>query len=83
MRFQLKQFGSEAVVYDSESGDTHYLPPLALALLQIYREHPCPSHDDILRTLTERALFDSGLPPKIQVDETLNGLRRIGLVSPK
>jgi PqqD family protein of HPr-rel-A system len=83
VRFQLKQFGSEAVVYDSESGDTHYLPPLALALLQIYREHPRPSHDDILRTLTEHALFDSGLPPKTQVDETLSGLRRIGLVSPK
>jgi PqqD family protein of HPr-rel-A system len=83
VRFQLKQFGSEAVVYDCESGDTHYLPPLALALLQIYREHPHPSHDDVLHTLTERSLFDSGSPPKNQMDETLNGLRRIGLVSPK
>jgi len=83
VRFQLKRFGSEAVVYDSESGDTHYLPPLALALLEIYRAHPAPSHDDILSTLTERSLFDSELSPKTQLDETLNGLRRIGLVSPK
>jgi PqqD family protein of HPr-rel-A system len=80
VRFQLKQFGSEAVVYDSESGDTHYLPPLALALLQLYREPPRPTHDDILRTLTERSLFDAGLPPQIQMDQALNGLRRIGLV---
>lgn len=80
MRFQFKQFSSEAVVYDSESGDTHYLTPLALALLQITREDPRPSHDDILRALTERSLFDAGLPPQIQVDQTLNGLRKIGLV---
>ena len=40
MRFQLKQYASEAVAYDTESGDTHHLAPLALALYQLFREHP-------------------------------------------
>jgi len=79
-RFQIKIFDSEAVVFDTDSGDTHYLPPLALALLQTYREHSRPSHDDILRVLTERLVFEPGLPPKAQVNQTLDELRKLELI---
>jgi PqqD family protein of HPr-rel-A system len=81
VRFQLKQYGSEAVAFDTASGDTHYLAPLALALYQICRDCPEFSRDNARQLLEQRHAIDPGEPsPDAQIEETLAGLRRIGLI---
>jgi PqqD family protein of HPr-rel-A system len=80
VRFQLKQYDSEAVVFDTASGDTHYLAPLALALFKLCRGPLPPSRDDIMRLLAERDAIDSGSFSDAEVDETLDGLRRLELI---
>ena len=80
MRFQLKQYASEAVAYDTESGDTHYLAPLALALYQLFREHPGLSRDQARRLLAQDQGLEAGPARDAEVDETLAGLVRVGLV---
>jgi PqqD family protein of HPr-rel-A system len=76
VRFHLKQYDSEAVVFDTASGDTHYLAPLALALFKLCRGHAPPSRDDIVRLLAEYDAIDNGSFSDAQVDETLDGLRK-------
>lgn len=80
VRFQLKHYASEAVVFDPASGDTHYLAPLALALLQLFREYPGLSRDDARRLLAQRHAI-AGPAMDVQIDESLDGLCRIGLVT--
>jgi PqqD family protein of HPr-rel-A system len=80
VRFQLKQYDSEAVVFDTASGDTHYLAPLALALLQVCRKHPLLSRDEIVRLLAERHAIQLRGISDAQIDETLDGLRKIELI---
>jgi PqqD family protein of HPr-rel-A system len=80
VRFHLKQYASEAVVFDTASGDTHYLAPLALALFKLCRGHVRPSRDDIVRLLAEYDAIDSGSFSDAQVDETLDGLRKLELI---
>lgn len=76
----LKIWGDEAVVYDTASGDTHYLNPLTLALYQICREPagcPAASLADGLA-----AHFGATATPQLQelAEEALHSLRRIGLL---
>ncbi len=80
MRFQLKQYASEAVAFDTASGDTHYLAPLALALYQICRDAPGLSRDDAREVLAQRHAIEPGPSLDAEIDETLDGLRRIGLI---
>lgn len=80
MRFQLKQYASEAVAYDTESGDTHFLAPLALALYQLFREHPGLPRDQARRLLAERHGLEAGPALDAEIDQTLAGLVRVGLV---
>jgi PqqD family protein of HPr-rel-A system len=80
VRFQLKQYGSEAVVFDTASGDTHYLAPLALALFKVCRRPLPPSRDDIVRLLAENHAIDSGSFSDARIDETLAGLRKLELI---
>ncbi len=47
-------WGEEAVVFDTASGDTHYLKPLTLALYQTCREYPGFSSSDIFEALAQR-----------------------------
>ena len=82
MRFQLKQYDSEAVIFDTASGDTHYLAPLALTLFRLCSEFPGLPRDD-LRSLLARHAIESDLPLNAQVDETLDGLRKVGLIRPE
>lgn len=79
MRFQFKQYESEAVVFDSASGDTHYLAPLALTLFQLCSEYPGLQRHD-LKILLARHKMGSDLPRDIHFDETFDGLRKIGLI---
>ncbi|HMM47146.1 MAG TPA: HPr-rel-A system PqqD family peptide chaperone [Thiobacillaceae bacterium] len=83
MRYRLKEYDAEAVAFDTASGDTHYLAPLALTLYRLYRDRPGLSRDEA-RTLAAR-YHDVEWDPSLdaQVDETLEGLCRIGLLQPE
>jgi PqqD family protein of HPr-rel-A system len=76
----LKIWGDEAVVYDTASGDTHYLKPLTLALYQACRDHPGFTPDALATALATRlGVADS---PQLHelAEDTLTNLRRIGLL---
>jgi PqqD family protein of HPr-rel-A system len=76
----LKSWGDEAVAYDTASGDTHYLKPLTLALYQTCRDHPGYSSDELVATLASRlGVADT---PQLHelIEDTLAGLRKIGLL---
>lgn len=81
-RFRIKTFDAEAVVFDTESGDTHYLQPLTLAVYLTCRDAPCRSAEQIGETLAAR--LSTPLTPALLAlaDEALASLRRIGLLHP-
>lgn len=78
----LKSWGDEAVVYDAASGDTHYLKPLTLALYQTCRDHPGFTSAELAAALATR--LNVTITPKFMelTDDTLNSLRKIGLLEP-
>jgi PqqD family protein of HPr-rel-A system len=80
VRFQLKQYDSEAVVFDTASGDTHYLSPLALALFQTCCARPRAPRDGIMSVLAEQHDIEPGLLSDALVDRTLDELRKLELV---
>ncbi len=80
MRFQLKEYASEAVAYDTESGDTHYLAPLAFSLYQLFREHPGLPRKAAGQLLARRHGIEPDPSLDAEIDETLEGLVRIGLI---
>lgn len=76
----LKSWGDEAVVYDTASGDTHYLKPLTLALYQTCRDHPGFTSAELAAALAAR-LNVTNTPQFMELtDDTLNSLRKIGLL---
>lgn len=77
-RFQIKSFDQEAVVFDTASGDTHYLSPLAYALYTASLEQPGMSADDICYKLRTRFEVDSHFEQL--TDEALMSLHHIGLL---
>jgi PqqD family protein of HPr-rel-A system len=76
----LKSWGDEAVVYDMASGDTHYLKPLTLALYQTCRDHPGFTSDEIASDLATRLNVANTPQLRELTDDTLNSLRKIGLL---
>jgi PqqD family protein of HPr-rel-A system len=76
----LKSWGDEAVVYDAASGDTHYLKPLTLALYQTCREHPGYTSTEITAALATRIGVADTPQLRELADETLDSLRKIGLL---
>lgn len=78
VRFQIKCFEQEAVVFDTASGDTHYLSPLAYAIYTISREQPGMSAQDIHIALQRSYEVDSRF--EHLADEALDSLRHIGLL---
>jgi len=80
VRFQLKQYASEAVAYDIESGDTHYLAPFALSVYLLFRDHPGLPRPAARQLLAQRHGLDDAPSLDVEIDETLQGLVRIGLV---
>ena len=76
----LKSWGDEAVVYDAASGDTHYLKPLTLALYQTCRDHPGFTSAELAASLATR--LNVTITPKFMelADDTLDSLRKIGLL---
>lgn len=76
----LKVWRDEAVVYDTASGDTHYLKPLTLALYLTCRDHPGYTLPEITTDLAARlGVADT---PNLHdlTEETLDSLRKIGLL---
>ena len=80
MRFQLKQYDSEAVIFDTASGDTHYLAPLALTLLNIIQSNPGMMADEIDATLAAHLSLNPSRQLTQMTEEVLANLRRIGLL---
>lgn len=76
----MKSWADEAVIYDTASGDTHYLKPLTLALYQTCREHPGYTSDELATALAVR-LGVADTPQFHELaNDTLDSLRRIGLL---
>jgi PqqD family protein of HPr-rel-A system len=79
-RFQIKNYGDEAVIFDAASGDTHYLKPLTLALYQTCRDHPGFTSAELATALAAR-LNVPNTPQLMELtDDTLNSLRKVGLL---
>jgi PqqD family protein of HPr-rel-A system len=76
----LKCWGDEAVIFDTASGDTHYLKPLTLALYQTCRDHPGYTSDQLAATLATRLKVADTAQLHELTEETLNSLRKIGLL---
>ncbi|MEW5965553.1 MAG: HPr-rel-A system PqqD family peptide chaperone [Pseudomonadota bacterium] len=76
----LKIWGDEAVIYDTASGDTHYLKPITLALYRACREHPGLASSEIAAALAARLGVADAPQLRELADETLNSLREIGLL---
>jgi PqqD family protein of HPr-rel-A system len=75
-----RAWDDEVVVYHPESGDTHLLNPAAVEMLQVLEQGPASA-----QALSEHVAtrFDVPLDEKLrdQVEETLSGLGRVGLVA--
>lgn len=76
----LKCWGDEAVVFDSGSGDTHYLKPLTLALYQTCRERPGQTLDEVAATLAQRLGVSNTPHFRLLAEDVLQNLRKIGLL---
>jgi PqqD family protein of HPr-rel-A system len=79
-RFILRSFEPEAVVFDTASGDTHFLAPLALELFQIVQKNPGMTADEVEAALTSHLSIDSNSHLSQLMEESLASLRRIGLL---
>ena len=78
VRFQIKCFEQEAVVFDTASGDTHYLSPIAYEIYTTSLEQPGMSAQDIYIQLKRTFEVDSSFQQR--ADEALSGLYQIGLM---
>jgi PqqD family protein of HPr-rel-A system len=80
-RFLIKSFASEAVVFDTASGDTHYLSPLAQAIYASCLAQPGITPDAIDPLVAERLAIpvDSALSSEIR--DALDNLHRIDLIA--
>lgn len=75
-----KTWGNEAVLFNTASGDTHYLKPLTLALYQTCRDHPGYTSVQLADVLSSR-LGVAKTPQFLELtDDTLGSLRQIGLL---
>lgn len=75
-----KSWGDEAVLFNSASGDTHYLKPLTLALYQTCRAHPGYTSTEIASALATRLGVADTTGFQELADDALNSLHRIGLL---
>lgn len=76
----IKAWGDEAVVYDTLSGDTHYLKPLTFALYQICREHPGYTAEQVGDALASRLKTADTAQLRELAEDVLAQLHQIGLL---
>jgi PqqD family protein of HPr-rel-A system len=72
--------GEEGVVYDTLSGDTHLLEPLALELLQRLEPDVPRSARALLDDLADVVVNDDAISALAAVEQSLESMRRAGLV---
>lgn len=77
-RFLIKSFDAEAVVFDAASGDTHYLSPLAYALLSHTQSGLV--FQDIPAALARAMEVEHDLEFDQRASEAIDSLQRIGLL---
>jgi PqqD family protein of HPr-rel-A system len=79
-RFQIKVYGLEAVVFDTASGDTHYLSPLAYALYLTSHDQPRLNAGEIESAVAIH--FDYELDPGFHLltEDAMTSLHKIGLL---
>lgn len=76
----LKSWGDEAVIYDTASGDTHYLKPLTRALYQTCRDHPGYTSAELSAALASNLGVTNTARLQEMTETTLDSLRKIGLL---
>lgn len=76
----LKSWGDEAVIYDTASGDTHYLKPLTRALYQTCRDHPGYTSAELAAALASTLGVANTAQLQEVTEKTLDSLRKIGLL---
>lgn len=79
-RFLIKCFKTEAVVFDTASGDTHYLSRLAYTLLTTRQTHPDSSYQDISKAVAVSLDMEPSGDFRLLVDEAILSLQNIGLL---
>ena len=67
-------------MFNTASGDTHYLKPMTLALYQICRDHPGYTSTEIAAELATRLSVANTPQLHVLTEETLNSLRKVGLL---
>lgn len=65
----IEEWGENAVVYHSLSGDTHYLNGLAVEILKLIREQPVP-----LKTLVEEICATFIIEDKTEIEQQIKQL---------
>jgi len=75
-----KHWDNEAVLFNTASGDTHYLKPLTLALYLTCRDHPGYTSAELAAALATRLGVEETPQFKEQTADTLASLRKIGLL---
>lgn len=80
-RFLVRSWsGEEGVVYDTLSGDTHLLEPLALELLLRLESGVARSARALLDDLADVVVDDGSEPALVAVERSLESMHRAGLV---
>jgi hypothetical protein len=79
-RFQIKCFEHEAVVFDAESGDTHYLPQLVYALYLTSRDRPGLSTEHLRAAVASGFEYGSEAEFGRLFDDAMRSLHKIGLL---
>ena len=79
-RFRIKSFGDEAVVFDTASGDTHFLAPFTLTLFQLVQNNPgLPAHE-LEAVLMSEIELPGSMHLSALTQESLASLRQLGLL---
>ncbi|MEQ1662891.1 MAG: HPr-rel-A system PqqD family peptide chaperone [Thiobacillus sp.] len=81
MRFQLKEYDNEAVVFDTASGDTHLLAPLTLTVFNTVARNPGLSGTDLQSSVATQLALSTNTQLPAMVDDALDRLHQIGLLS--
>ncbi|WP_310446521.1 HPr-rel-A system PqqD family peptide chaperone [Thiobacillus sp.] len=79
-RFRIKSFGDEAVVFDTASGDTHFLAPFTLALFQLVQNNPGLSVHELEAVLMSEIELPGSTHLSALTQESLASLRQLGLL---
>lgn len=76
----LKSWDDEAVLYNTASGDTHYLKPLTLAVYETCRDHPGYTLSQLTTALALRLEVTETASFRESAEDALRSLHRIGLL---